>query len=119
MKESELEEFFTKGSGPGGQHRNKTESCVVIRHIPTGIEARADMRSQFRSREVARATVEARVAQFYNNKNAASLSSLRRDQAGSGQRGDKIKTYRMQDGIVTNHLTGFKHKLNDVLNGNI
>jgi protein subunit release factor B len=54
IKESDLKIEFYRGSGPGGQHRNVTDSAVRIRHLPTGIVAQAaESRSQARNRETA------------------------------------------------------------------
>lgn len=64
LREQDLQVITTKDSGPGGQHRNKTESCVVIRHLPTGIEAKASDRCQHANRRAARAMLEARVAEL-------------------------------------------------------
>lgn len=51
---SEVEMTTFRGSGPGGQHRNKTESAVRLRHLPTGITVvAAEHRSQWRNRQAA------------------------------------------------------------------
>ncbi|MBI5018355.1 MAG: peptide chain release factor-like protein [Deltaproteobacteria bacterium] len=54
LREGDLEITFFKGSGPGGQHRNKRETAVRVRHVPTGVTVEAsEERSQARNREVA------------------------------------------------------------------
>jgi len=119
IAERDIEVFTTKDSGPGGQHRNKTESCVVMRHKPTGIEAKASAKSQHQNRRTARAMLEARVRAVVDAKAASSQARNRKSQVGSGMRGDKIRTYREQDDQVTDHRSGRKARLSRVREGMI
>ena len=65
INEADLKVEFYRGSGPGGQHRNVTDSAVRIRHLPTGIVVQAsENRSQSRNREVAMARLEAALARM-------------------------------------------------------
>lgn len=104
---SDLEEQFTRGSGPGGQHRNKTETAVILKHIPTGISVRAeDNKSQKQNRESALSLLRARILQIEKDKKQVALSKVRKEQAGSGMRGDKVRTIMVQHGKVVHHSTG-------------
>lgn len=107
VKPSDLDWKMTRGSGPGGQHRNKVESCVVLTHRPTGITVRCENeRSQYRNKQTALAILTARLyaRDAEAKQNADSLS--RRSQVGTGQRGDKRRTIRVRDGRVHDHVTG-------------
>lgn len=115
----DLDEFVTRGSGPGGQHKNKTDSCVTIRHRPTGIQCRADMRSQHESRRIARETLEARVAEHYAGQETGNRNASRRAQVGSGERSDKVRTYREQDDRVTDHRNSKSCRLKAVRQGDL
>lgn len=109
----------TRDSGPGGQHRNTTDSCIVMRHRPTGIEAKAATKSQHRNRVMARQMLEARVAAYHTERTHASEAASRRQMVGSGMRGDKVRTYRERDDQVTDHRSGAKLRLQDVLAGRL
>lgn len=117
LHDADIEIFTTKDSGPGGQHRNKTESCVVMRHRPTGIEAKASTKSQHDNRRLAREVLESRVREHYASVANAKASEQRKRQVGSGQRGDKIRTYREQDNTVSDHRSGQKARLSDLRSG--
>lgn len=119
LRNSEIEVFTTRDTGPGGQHRNKTESCVIMRHRPTGIEAKAAAKSQHANRRAAREMLEARVAAHFAAVGKAAGDAQRRAMVGSGMRGDKVRTYRQQDDLVTDHRTGRKCRLSPVLRGNL
>lgn len=95
----------SRGSGPGGQHRNKTESCVTATHKPTGVSVRIDMRSQHESKAMALKILTTRVSEAASEQDLSQRNAIRREALGSGQRGDKIRTYREQDDRVTDHRT--------------
>lgn len=119
LRDNDIETFTTKDSGPGGQHRNKTESCVVMRHIPTGIEAKSAAKSQHRNRVLARQMLEARVMALFAGAAARNESDARKSMVGSGMRGDKIRTIRTRDDQVTDHRTGKKARLQDIQAGKL
>ena len=117
LNESDVEIRATRGSGPGGQHRNKTDSCIVATHIPTGLKVRVDMKSQHQSRTMALQILAAKLAEGQVEKTQAKRAAKRKAQVGSGMRGDKIRTYRSQDDRVTDHRTGRTWKLRAWLKG--
>jgi peptide chain release factor 1 len=119
IKNSDISIKFTRGTGPGGQHKNKTDSCVQMTHKPTGITARIDGRSQHRNKEIARELLESRVSEAESSRIVSNRVQDRKDKIGSGQRGDKIKTYRVKDNIVQDHRTNMKFSLKKVLSGSI
>jgi peptide chain release factor 1 len=108
-----------RGSGKGGQHRNKTDSMVVMTHRETGIKASIDGRNQHHNKKAARKIVEERVKSKASSELFQQQADIKRDLAGSGERGDKIRTYRYQDNIVTDHRSGKKVRLSDVLKGEL
>jgi peptide chain release factor 1 len=111
IPEADIETKASRGSGPGGQHRNKTESCITATHIPTGVTVRVDMRSQFQSRSMALRILTAKIYSEHLEMSKTTKDKTRRDQVGTGMRGDKVRTYRSQDDRVTDHRTGKTWKL--------
>lgn len=85
MKESDLEEHFIRSGGPGGQHVNKTSTCVVLRHIPTGLEVRCQQeRSQSMNRFLARRMLAEKMEQVIQGRaseEAARRAKIRRQKA--------------------------------------
>ncbi len=118
MDPKDVEITTARGSGPGGQNRNKTESCVIAVHKPSGTQVRIDNeRSQQQNRVTALKLLAARLYEVEKQKLASARDADRKNQAGSGMRGDKIRTYRTQDDQVTDHRTGEKWKLTKWLKG--
>jgi len=109
LAHKDLEFETLRGSGPGGQHKNKTESAVRVTHVPTGITAYCDSRSQHQSKELALGMLRARIQHLRDAATSTARNQQRRNQVGSGERcGDKIRTVSEQNGFVSNHLNGKK-----------
>lgn len=109
-----------RGSGAGGQHRNKTDSCVRITHIPTGMVACGESnRSQALNKEDALAVLQAKLTYVKEQANRKERDATRKEHVGVGARGDKVRSIRYQDGIVTCERTGKKHRLKDYLKGDL
>jgi len=116
--ESDLKIEWYSGTGAGGQHRNKHQNSCRITHIPSGTVATAQCRSRENSLAEAMSTIQERVDKqiktLYNN----DIASARKAQVGTGMRGDKIRTYRFQDDIVQDHISGKRSSVKKVLSGN-
>jgi peptide chain release factor 1 len=108
LPEEELEITTTKGTGPGGQHKNKTESAVRIVHKPTKISVLIDGRDQHSNKREARRILTARVNEARNMAVNAEYAAFKRKQMGDGGRGDKIRTYNFIDSRVVDHRLGTK-----------
>jgi peptide chain release factor 1 len=101
-----------RGKGPGGQHRNKTDSAVRITHIPSGISAFADERSQFVSRRKALKALQDRLREAKANRMADQIKS-RRDWAIHNTR--TIRTYDYSRGLVTDHRSKKNATLKNII----
>lgn len=95
----------TRGSGPGGQHKNSTDSCVIMTHIPTGIKVVRDGRSQISNREYAYNEIKKRVNEFYRTGFMDNESKSRKDQVGMIDRSIKKRSYRIKEDLVIDHET--------------
>lgn len=118
LKDSDLRIEWYSGTGAGGQHRNKHQNSCRITHIPSGIVATAQCRSRENSLAEARSAIVARVNEQVKKQFTDGLAQNRREQVGSGMRGDKIRTYRFQDDRVQDHVTSKTASTKKVLQGN-
>lgn len=115
----EVKKNYTRGSGPGGQHKNKTESCVLLTHLSTGITARCDGRNQHQNEKEAWKILTERVNHFYKTGKIEEIVEIRKKQIGSGMRGDKRRTYREKNNMVIDHVNNKKGTLSQILRGEL
>ncbi len=110
-----------RSTGPGGQSVNTTDSAVRITHLPTGMVVSCqDEKSQHKNRAKAMKVLRARLLDLATAKQEAEISQARRQQVGTGDRSERIRTYNFPQGRVTDHRIGLTlHSLQRVLEGDL
>jgi peptide chain release factor 1 len=108
-------------SGPGGQSVNTTYSAVRITHIPTNtVVSQQDEKSQVKNRAKAMKVLRSRLYEMELRKQQEAIAKDRRNQVGTGERSEKIRTYNFRDNRITDHRVNFTtHQLVEVLNGDL
>ena len=121
IKDSDLIYESCKSSGAGGQHINKTESAVRLTHKPTGIVVECqEERSQFKNKDKALKMLRAKLYDIKQREQSEKVASDRKNQVGTGDRSEKIRTYNYPQNRVTDHRIGVTlHSLDSFVNGNI
>jgi peptide chain release factor 1 len=119
IRPEDLEMDVFRGTGPGGQSVNTTDSAVRLTHKPSGmVVVSREERSQLQNREKALRLLRARLLANAQAEAAAKEAASRRSQVGTGERAEKIRTYNFPDGRITDHRTKHtSHQLQDVLAG--
>jgi len=115
IRPDEVTTVLTKGDGNGGQHRDKTMSCVIMTHTATGIQVTKKSRNQHRNKKDAFKEISKRVNDFYKGVKTQEESDERKEQFTDQKR----RSYRVKDGVVIDHLSGKTAKLKDVLRGKV
>ena len=119
IDEKDLRIDVFRASGPGGQSVNTTDSAVRITHIPTNIVVQQqDEKSQHKNKAKALKILRARIYDYEQTKLKKSQSAERKNQVGTGDRSERIRTYNFPQGRVTDHRINLTlHKLEQVLSG--
>lgn len=118
IQEKDLEWLYCRGSGNGGQHRQKTESAVTVKHIPTGLTAHAESeRSQPQNKRSALAVLTARIQESTKKCDTGKVNAQRQSQIGGAYRGEKRRTIALQRDQVVDHVTGKRMSAKEYLRG--
>lgn len=118
---ADLEVDTFRATGAGGQHINKTDSAIRIKHVPTGVVVECqEERSQHKNRAKAMTMLRTRLYEAEYEKKAAARAADRKTQVSTGDRSAKIRTYNYPQGRLTDHRIGLTmYNLEELLKGKV
>jgi peptide chain release factor 1 len=121
IQPNDLRVDVMRAGGPGGQSVNTTDSAVRLTHLPTGLIVQCqDEKSQHKNKAKAMKVLLSRLLELEQQRAADERASERREQVGSGERSEKIRTYNYAQNRVTDHRAGVTlHKLEVILEGDL
>jgi len=121
IKPEDLKVDVFRSGGPGGQSVNTTDSAVRITHVPTGLVVSCqDEKSQLKNKQKALKVLRARLFEKITREQNEKIAKQRKEQVGTGDRSEKIRTYNFPDRRVTDHRIGMTvYQLESVLEGNL